>query len=79
MQSFLTSFILDVFEDYHYWSMQGAPLVARQLTNPVRIHEDSGLIPRLTHCVKDPVLLGAVVEVSGAAWIPHCCDCGVGQ
>ena len=36
-------------------------IVTQQLMNPASIHEDSGLIPGLTHCVKDPALLFAVV------------------
>ena len=39
----------------------GIPFMAQQLTNPTRIHEDSGLIPGLTQGVKDPELLWAVV------------------
>jgi len=35
----------------------GVSIVAQQLTNPTRIHEDVGLIPGLSHRVKDPVLL----------------------
>ena len=30
--------------------------MAQRLTNPTRIHGDSGLIPGLTQWVKDPVL-----------------------
>ena len=38
----------------------GVPFVARQLMNPVRIHEDAGLTPGLTQWVKDPALPWAV-------------------
>jgi len=33
--------------------IKGVPVVAQQLTNPNRIHEDSGLIPGLAQWVKD--------------------------
>ena len=35
--------------------------MAQQVTNPNSTNEDLGWILRLTHWVKDPVLLGAVV------------------
>ena len=42
------------------------------------IHEDSCLIPGLSQRVKDPALPRAVVSVTDAARLWHCCDCGVG-
>ena len=34
----------------------GVPVMAQWLTNPTSIYEDVGLIPGLTHWVKNPVL-----------------------
>ena len=47
-------------------------------TNLTSIHEDPGLIPGLTQCVRDLVLLWAVVQVTDTAQIWRCCGCGCG-
>ena len=45
--------------------VQGVPVVAQQVRNYTGIHEDQGLISRLTQWVKDLALLQAVVQVAG--------------
>ena len=42
-------------------SLPGVPVMAQWLTNPTRTDEVAGLIPGLTHGVKDPALPWAVV------------------
>ena len=50
----------------------GIPIVAQQVKNLTSIHEDVGLIPGLTHWVKDLGLLQDVLWVTDVAWILHC-------
>ena len=41
-------------------------------------HEVVDSIPDLTQWVKDLALPWAVAYITDAAWILHCCGCGVG-
>ena len=58
----------------NFWSSHHGLAV----TNLTSIHEDSGLNPGLAQRVKDLVLPQAVVYVTDAAQIPHCCGGGEG-
>ena len=50
------------------------PVEAQWVKNPTSVRKDVGSIPGLTQWVKVPALL----QAADAAWIPHCCGCGVG-
>ena len=51
------------FHFYVKMTSEGVSIVAQQVKNQNSIHEDADLIPGLTHWVKDPVLLQAMVQV----------------
>ena len=52
--------------------------MVQHVKNMTSIHEDEGLIPGLTHWVKETALLQAAVQVTDEAWIWLCCGCGTG-
>lgn len=54
------------------------PLVAQRIKNPTGIHEDAGSIPGLAKRDSSPVAANRGL-LADATWIPHCCDCGLGQ
>ena len=52
------------------------PLWLSRLRTRSDVLEDVGSIPGFAHW--DPALSQAAVKVTDAAWIWHCCGCGVG-
>ena len=56
---------------------RGLPVVAQQVKNLTRIHEDADWIPGLTQWAKDLALLRAVGYTADKARIWHCYGCGV--
>ena len=64
---------------YFEYMVIGVPTVTQWLENPNSVHEDAGLIPDLTQCVKYPSLPQAAAEVTDATQILHCCGSGLGQ
>ena len=53
--------------------------MAQQVKNPSGIHEDAGLIPGLTSGLRIQCCHKLQGRWTDAAWIWHCCGCGVGQ
>ena len=48
---------MDDMRYVHLENSVGIPTVAQQVKNPTNIHEDAGLIPGLSQCVKVLALL----------------------
>ena len=58
---------------------EGSSCLGSAETNLTSIREDAGLIPGALSGLKDLPLPWAVVWVTDAAWIWHCCGCGISR
>ena len=56
LSTVFTTSLVKKIRIYDQINQPGVPVVAQRLTNLTRIHEDVGLIPGLTQCIKDLAL-----------------------